>query len=389
MTEVMNQLANIEVNAEMLRHIDMGSIARNFRENYSRLDELKNFRTDYEKKNALTRWWHNDKLRNAQLDSVEVQAEFSKVIGQLMMIGIFQSKELSSQQTLLNTQQVGLKTQADGIEHHTGELEKQHQILAEQSAKLEKLVREYFELKGLTEEGAKKLIAIATEVKNTKEEMLITFSVKTGKVEELVALLSTSIDKRLADITDQVTLLANQNRNAIDAALSSSKADKLALEASLNEKIDCIDSDVGGLGRDLENLSNRLLERDTAFTNDVAVLNGGLKIAVENHVVLNVELANLLRSLQVEQATNQGKFDAINSRQNSHGAELSTVLLSQNMQKEQSITFMQEQHANWAEIYQFKQDTLASFQRAKKLAIGGAILILIASACFVYLLLRI
>ena len=144
MSQIINQLATIELSDEVLQGLDIGSIYQNFNKNYRNLDSLKNFKTEYEKKNAVMRWWHNDKLQDAQLNSAEVQAEFSKTIGQLMMLSIMQSKKLSEQQTQLNEQQGKLKSQADGIAEHAGELQNQHQVLAEQSEKLETLVHEYF-----------------------------------------------------------------------------------------------------------------------------------------------------------------------------------------------------------------------------------------------------
>ena len=74
MSEIINQLSSLEVSNEILHQLDVGGIYQSFSKNYRKLDDLKNFRSDYEKKNGLMRWWHNDKLRDAQLDSAEVQA---------------------------------------------------------------------------------------------------------------------------------------------------------------------------------------------------------------------------------------------------------------------------------------------------------------------------
>ncbi len=195
MNEILNELATIEVSSEVLQQMELDKIYESFRNNYQKLDDLKNFRESYEKKGRLMRWWHNDKLRDAQLDSAEVQAEFSKTIGQLMMLSIMQSKKLTEQQTQLNAQQGKLKAQADGIEQNAEQLQQQHTILAEQSAKLETLVHEYFALKGLTEEGAQKLIDIANDIKATKSSMLDEFSNRAGQLERLGETLHTRLDE--------------------------------------------------------------------------------------------------------------------------------------------------------------------------------------------------
>ncbi len=185
MNEILKELATIEVSSEVLQQMELDKIYESFRSNYHKLDDLKKFREGYEKKGRLMRWWHNDKLRDAQLNSTEVQAEFSKTIGQLMMLSIMQSKKLTEQQTQLNAQQGKLKAQADGIEQNAEQLHQQHTTLAEQSAKLETLVHEYFALKGLTEEGAQKLIDIANDITATKSSMLDEFSNRAGQLERL------------------------------------------------------------------------------------------------------------------------------------------------------------------------------------------------------------
>ena len=202
MSQIINELAKIDVSDEALQQLDVDRIFRSFRENYQKLDDLKNFRSDHEKKNAVMRWWHNDKLRDAQLDSSEVQAEFSRAIGQLIIIGILQSKKLSEQQMQLNEQQEKLRTQADGIAEHANELQKQHHVLAEQSTKLETLVHEYFALKGLTEEGVQKLIEIAREVKVTKEGILQEFAIRSKELETLCVDITTEMAALSTEVND-------------------------------------------------------------------------------------------------------------------------------------------------------------------------------------------
>lgn len=232
MSQIITELATIEVSNEVLQQMDMGEIYQSFSKNFRELGDLKNFRTEYEKKNRLMRWWHNDKLRDAQLDSAEVQAEFSKTIGQLMMISIMQSKKLSEQQTQLNDQQGRLKIQADGIAKHAGELQEQHQVLAEQSQRLETLVREYFELKGLTEEGAQKLIEIAREVKATKDQMLEEFALRANGVETLCAEMQSRMESASAKIDERICRNEETTQAGIAALQRDAREAKSSYEAS-------------------------------------------------------------------------------------------------------------------------------------------------------------
>lgn len=223
MSQLINELAKIEVSDEILQRLDIGNIYENFGKSYRKLDELKNFRTEHEKQNALMRWWHNDKIHDAQLDAVEVQAEFSKTIGQLMMLSIMQSKKLSEQQTQLNEQQGKLRSQADGIAEHSGELQNQHRILAEQSEKLKTIVHEYFEQKGFTEEYLEKFIKIAEEIKTAKEGMLQEFNVQAKNVEVLCGEVGTQMESVLSKANEQFRTNVEQTRSSIQAAQKESQ----------------------------------------------------------------------------------------------------------------------------------------------------------------------
>lgn len=228
MSNLINQLASINIQQNLPAEIDVNNITRKFDEIFRKLGNFKDFRSEYEKKTFIARWWHNDKLRDAQLDSIEVQAEFSKTVGQLIAISIMQSKELTTQQVVLNSQQTKLKEQADGIAAHADELQQQQKILTDQSEALENLVREYFQLKGLTLDGATKLIEMAHEIKETKDALIKDFSENTSKItdgfgnvlqqfhDELLALdgeLNQKIEvrsKRLQDELETLQQLSDQ-----------------------------------------------------------------------------------------------------------------------------------------------------------------------------------
>lgn len=232
MSQIINELAKIDVGNDVLQQMDIGGVYQSFSKTFRKLDDLKNFRTEYEKKNKIARWWHNDKLLDAQLDSAEVQAEFSKTIGQLMLISIMQSKKLSEQQTELNDQQCKLKAQADGIAKHADELQVQHQVLAEQSQKLEILVRDYFELKGLTEHGAQKLIEIAYEVKATKDQMLEEFALRAEGVETVCAEMQSHMDSVSANIDERIY----QSEEKTQARIASLQCDARDAHASYESR---------------------------------------------------------------------------------------------------------------------------------------------------------
>ncbi len=204
MTDLIHDLAQVDMPTELLNQLDMRNILTNFRSNFNKLDDLKKFTNEYEKKNFLARWWHNDKLKDAQLNAQEVQAEFSKSIGQLMVISMLQSQRLEKQQRLLSEQQTELKKQSNNISAHTDDLGKQQQKLAETSRNQEELLNNFLDLQGFTADNAKKLIDIASDVKNTKTNLIRSFDEKMLETQKR----SNELEQQIGGLKD---LLLQQN----------------------------------------------------------------------------------------------------------------------------------------------------------------------------------
>ncbi|SFV17135.1 hypothetical protein [Pseudoduganella namucuonensis] len=302
MSQLINELARIEVSNDALQQLEVGNIYQDFSRNYRKLDDLKNFRSEYENKNRVMRWWHNDKLRDAQLDSAEVQAEFSKTIGQLMMISIMQSKKLAEQQSQLNSQQGDLKKQADGIAEHAGTLQQQHEVLAKQSEKLESLVKEYFDLKGLTEDGAQKLIEIAKEVRATKDGMLQQFAARAQDLEALhsdavsrMASLSAEVDGRVVGIEKQIrselAALDEETRQKLLASESALRNEHEAAQTAVHQALST-------LRQDLQASVANQLEQEQAYKQKIESIEGGL----DTQASRMSDMANELTSLKTELA---------------------------------------------------------------------------------------
>ncbi|HBV39988.1 MAG TPA: hypothetical protein DEF05_09975 [Erwinia sp.] len=176
--DVIKDLAQVRVSEAMLRQVDVPGLLKSFKEDYDKLDNLKKDREKHEARHAVSRWWNSEELETAQLNAAELHASFAKKLGQLMMISIAQAQMLNEQQQQLQNQQTRIKRQTSEIAEANDVIKGQQETLAEQQHSLEELIKDYFELKGLTAEGAKQLILIAQEVKQTKEQLLEAFDSK-------------------------------------------------------------------------------------------------------------------------------------------------------------------------------------------------------------------
>lgn len=205
MSGIIHQLANIPLGDSVVDQLDLSRVFESFAKNYKKLDDLKNFRSDYEQRNFFSRWWDNDKLRDAQLDSSEVQAEFSKTLGQLVAISIIQAKELEEQQWRLSEQQRIIQNQVIAVREHSKEIEQQQHIQDEQAEKLKQLVADYISVKGISDESIRRLARIVAEINSTKEE----FFAESRRVDEHLSSelrsLGDWVQSALDKLNDQVT----------------------------------------------------------------------------------------------------------------------------------------------------------------------------------------
>jgi DNA repair exonuclease SbcCD ATPase subunit len=243
MTDLIRSIAQIDVPEDLLEQIDMSEVLTRFRQKFKQLDDLKRFREKHEQRNFIDRWWNNNELDDAQLDAQEVQAEFSKTVGQLMVISMLQSQRLEQQQRQLSKQQSEIKLQADEIAAHTNALEEQHGKLYQQAKELEDLVTKYFELRGLTQEGAKKLIAIATEVKNTRDDLLCTFDNKMQEAHDNAQALQDTVERKLLKLDELFDGRSNNLKAWVENRAESYDLRCATLEVQVNAQLDKLKSD--------------------------------------------------------------------------------------------------------------------------------------------------
>ncbi|KGS21092.1 hypothetical protein [Burkholderia pseudomallei] len=176
MTDLIHDFAKIEVPRDLLDQINIDEVLSEFKARFHRLGDLKRARNEHERRSWLMRKWYQNEIEGAQLDAQELQAEFAKSLAQLMVISLLQSQRLEQQQRQIGLQQDQIAAQTREIEQQTKEVSAQQCELAKQATELRNLIDKYFELRGLTQEGAKKLIAIADDVNSTRDVMLSHFA---------------------------------------------------------------------------------------------------------------------------------------------------------------------------------------------------------------------
>jgi DNA repair exonuclease SbcCD ATPase subunit len=216
LAEVVKTMSQVIIPQDLIDEVDMGALLKGFRKDYKQLDNLKNTRQEHEKRNFVGRLLNKDELENAQLSAAELQASFSKKLGQLLIISVAQSQQLNSQQHELSEQQNTIKKQTERLARNDDELKEQQFNLEAQNNKLEKLVNDYFELKGLTQDGALKLIKIANDVKETRDSIVMSFDERMLEIDKIRQSIDAEHEDLVSHQTQQLSTFKIEASNRLD-----------------------------------------------------------------------------------------------------------------------------------------------------------------------------
>ncbi|MRI34249.1 hypothetical protein EOPP23_14740 [Endozoicomonas sp. OPT23] len=259
MSNIIKSMAGVNLPDSLKSQLQVKELIASFTADYKELDNLKNAREKHESRSAIARWWNSDELEEAQLDAQELQARFSKKLGQLMAISIEQSRMLSSQQDDLKSQQSKIQKQTAQLKSNSEDLASQQTDLEQQNQELNKLVKEYFALKGLTEEGATKLIQIAKEVKATKTNLLAEFDERLAVIkflrEDVIEKMAHLTQQQHATLTDFQQSLSGEYQ-ALSAQVAESEQSREKYNVQLSKEMTVIDETLARLNSQQEDDRN-------------------------------------------------------------------------------------------------------------------------------------
>lgn len=253
-SQLVKTMATMTVTSDMLEKIDIKSLLSEFSSDYDKLDNLKKFRERHEERNPVSRWWNNDELETAQLNAAELQASFSKKLGQLMVISIAQSQQLNKQQSELAQQQQTIKEQTQKLARNDEQLRGQHQHLEEQNKELEELFRNYLSLRGLTENGAKKLIEVAQQIQGTRNELI-------GHFDQNISSMNQCVEQISDEVRDSQNAVL-QSLNEQDRRIEQSESEQQQLFHDLHQQCEVQKEELSQINQRLEVLHSDGLRRD-------------------------------------------------------------------------------------------------------------------------------
>lgn len=309
MSNIVAQLASTVSSHDLLAKIDIAEVHEEFHRIFRRLDDFKKARDEHEQRSFFGRLFNRDELKNAQLDAQEVQAEFSKILAQLMVISSLQAQQLTEQQGQLVEQQKNLDAKAKELGRQNLRLEQHQAEIKHQAAELRQYVTDLLKVQGLTDEHGEMLISIAKEVMETRDRLLADFDNRTqyvqGILDEQQQLLrealeeqANTLEHRLVQLQTKVSATLEQRLKAVEESLFAALYEQRREAASEIEQFEAAQA----FQTKLQNKNHSALSRQLSELREV--------VAEQNQALLNE-----CRERQQERAEHQAEVIALRNDQ--------------------------------------------------------------------------
>lgn len=203
---IVQYLSDFEFNAKMFNGQAMQKIFSDMIDAMNKTketsDKARLAKQAIEDGNFFGNFWNNrdDALKDAQHNLSLAVANLSENNSRLLMFNVAISKILLDYQQQLNDQQTVLNHQAQELKLHTDELASQNmelnrvnQAIIREQEKLNDLIKEFMEIKGLTNEQVKQLAQVVKDANILKEELVETvkhqYATVSKTIEEMEVLL--------------------------------------------------------------------------------------------------------------------------------------------------------------------------------------------------------
>lgn len=219
MSNVIAQLASTVSSHDLLSKIDIAEVYERFHSILMRLDDFKKARDQHEQRSFFGRLFNGNELENAQLDAQEVQAEFSKVLAQLMVISSLQAKQLTEQQVQLAEQQKSLDAKAEELARQNLHLEQHQAEINQQAASLRQYVTDLLQVQGLTDEHGEMLISIAKDVMETRDRLLADFDNRMQHMQEILDEQANTLEGRLIQLRQKIVACQEDRLKAVEQSM--------------------------------------------------------------------------------------------------------------------------------------------------------------------------
>lgn len=281
MSEIISQIAQINVPQDVLQNADFDGIVNDFRRHFRRLDDFQRIHGPVGMHDSLQPLWQAIAAGDHRpgTSDLEVSA-LSKTLGQLIVLSVVQSQQLQRQQDDLASQQATTRSLQQKLKQQQATLAEHHQAQGTHRGELQQVMLQLLELRNGLTASTQRITELGQEGHKTREE------------------LEAQIKQALVDATNRVDTACEWIQTIADS--QTAKVD--TLRGALRADADARDQAERLLADDLS-LLQRQLDQEHARVEDLSDL-------LAQHRQTQETLQTRVTTLTQERASEQAQMQA-------------------------------------------------------------------------------
>jgi uncharacterized phage infection (PIP) family protein YhgE len=232
MSEIISQIAQINVPQDVLQNADFDGIVNDFRRHFRRLDDFQRIHGPVGMHDSLQPLWQAIAAGDHRPDNSDLEVSaLSKTLGQLIVLSVVQSQQIQRQQDALSSQQTATRTLQQKVKQAHTTLAEYQQAQGAHSGEMQQVMEQLLEVRNGLVTTTQRVTEATQDSRKTREELQAQIQ---KALTEATARVDTACEwvQTIADAQNvKVETLRNAVRADTDARDHSEKllADDLAL----------------------------------------------------------------------------------------------------------------------------------------------------------------
>lgn len=174
MSEIISQIAQINVPQDVLQNADFDGIVNDFRRHFRRLDDFQRIHGPVGMHDSLQPLWQAIAAGDHRPDTSDLEVSaLSKTLGQLIVLSVVQSQQIQHQQDVLGSQQTATRTLQQKVKQQQTVLAEHQQAQSVHSGELQQVMSQLLEVRNGLVASTQRITEIEQDAHKTREELEI------------------------------------------------------------------------------------------------------------------------------------------------------------------------------------------------------------------------
>jgi chromosome segregation ATPase len=172
MSEIISQIAQINVPQDVLQNADFDGIVNDFRRHFRRLDDFQRIHGPVGMHDSLQPLWQAIAAGDHRPDSSDLEVSaLSKTLGQLIVLSVVQSQQIQRQQDALGSQQTATRTLQQKVKQAHATLAEHQQAQSVHNTEMQQVMHQLLEVRNGLVATTQRVTEAAQDGQKTREEL--------------------------------------------------------------------------------------------------------------------------------------------------------------------------------------------------------------------------